>query len=225
MNLIQKALAQGHHTLNEFASKQFLAAYGIPVSREALVRTEAEAVAAAERIGYPVALKACSARLPHKSEAGAVALHLEGPEAVRREMGRVARAVHVPLDGFLIQEMVAGQRELVAGLSRDPQFGPCVMLGLGGVMAEVFRDTAFRVAPFDRAEALDMIGELRSRALLGAFRGQAPADPQVLVRILLALGRIGLENDRIAEIDINPIIVTPSGAATAVDALIVLQEK
>ena len=225
MNPIQAAVARGQRALNEHASKQLLAGYGIPVTREEMAATAAEAVAAAGRIGFPVALKACAADLLHKSEAGAVVLHLNDPEAVRRAVENLLAAAPVPLDGLLVQQMVAGTREIVVGLSREAQFGPCVMLGLGGVMAEVLDDTVFRAAPIDPIEADDMIDELRFRALLGAFRGQRPADREAIGCIITAVGRIGLEHEAVAEIDINPLIVTPEGAVVAVDALVVLTEK
>ena len=225
MDVIQSAMARGQKALSEYQSKKLLSQFGIPVTREELVQTAEAAVAAAGRIGFPVALKACSAQLLHKSETGGIALHLSGPDAVGRAFAEIRQKVRVPLEGLLVQEMVAGQREIVVGLSREPQFGPCVMLGLGGVMAEVLQDTVFRVAPIDALEARDMIDELKSRALLDAFRGQNPADLEAIGRILMAAGRIGLEQPAVAEIDINPVIVTPAGALVAVDALVVLEGK
>jgi hypothetical protein len=176
-------------------------------------------------VGYPVALKACSAELLHKSEQDAVLLHLGDSEAVRRGAARILASSPVALDGVLVQEMVPGNRELVLGLSRDPQFGPCVMLGLGGVLTEILEDTAFRVAPFDETEAEDMTRELRSSALLGPFRGQEPVDREALCRALVAMGRIGLELEPVAEVDVNPIIVTPRGRIVAADALVVLKKE
>jgi len=129
------------------------------------------------------------------------------------------------MEGILVQEMVEGQRELVAGLSRDPQFGPCVMLGFGGIMAEVIKDTVFRVAPFDIVEALDMINDLKSRSMLGSFRGQKDADLDAICQTLTAIGQLGLAEESIAEIDINPLIISPDGKIKAVDALIILGKK
>ncbi len=225
MDFIQTALARGQRALNEFESKRFLSTWGVPTTREELVANPDAAAAAAGRIGFPVALKACAADLLHKSEAGAVVLHLNDLGAVHRAAERLLAAAPVSLDGLLVQQMVTGTREMVAGLSRDAQFGPCVMLGLGGVMAEILNDTVFRAAPIDRIEAGDMIAELKSRPLLDAFRGQRPADRDAIGRILVALGRIGLEHEAVAEIDINPLTVTPEGAVVAVDALVVLAGK
>jgi acetate---CoA ligase (ADP-forming) subunit beta len=221
--IILPALARGQTSLSEYDSKKVLAAYGIPVTREGLARSEAEAVSVAEGLGYPVALKACSPRILHKSEHGAVLLHLPDAGAVSRGYRRIVREAGELTDGVLVQEMVQGNRELLLGLVRDPQFGPCVMLGIGGVFTEVFEDTSFRVAPISRADAEDMIRELRASSMLGPFRGQSPADMSTLSGALAALGRMGMEMESVAEVDVNPAIVTPAGAVVAADALVVLR--
>jgi len=221
--MLRSAEAQGQTALSEYQAKKLLNAYGIPVTREALALSPDEAAAIAARLGYPVVMKACSPQLMHKSEGGWVRLNLNDEADVRRTYTQIAGAASdLALEGVLVQEMVPGQRELVMGLSRDPQFGPCVMLGLGGIMTEVFRDTVFRMAPFDDIEARDMIEELASRSMLGEFRGQRPADMETLGRALTAIGRIGLENEGITEMDVNPLIIDPEGRVVAVDALVVL---
>ncbi len=225
MNPIEAAIAKGQTTLSEFQSKQLLGSLGIPVTKEALVQDADEAILAAEHIGYPVVLKACSWELMHKSELGCIELKLTNPQAVQQAYNRICEKIKIPLEGILVQEMVEGQRELVAGLSRNPQFGPCVMLGFGGVMAEVIKDTVFRVAPFDKTEALDMIQDLKSRPMLDAFRGQKPADLDAICQTLTALGQLGQKEKSIAEIDINPLIISPDGSVKAVDALIILEKK
>jgi len=225
MDPIEAAYQKGQKALSEFQSKQVLKACGIPVTRESLVQTPDEAVAAADRVGYPVVLKPCSWELMHKSELGCIELGVTGPEAVRQAFERINEKIQIPLEGILVQEMVEGSRELVAGLNRDLQFGACVMLGFGGVMAEIIEDTVFRVAPFDHTEAMDMINDLKSRPMLDSFRGQAPADLDTLCHILTGIGRLGLENKAISEIDINPLIISPDGTIKAVDALIILEGK
>ena len=135
----------------------------------------------------------------------------------------IVDAVDMTLEGVLVQEMVAGQRELVMGMNREPQFGPCVMLGIGGIMTEIINDTVFRVSPFDRREAMDMIQELRLKPMLEDFRGQAPADLDMITHSLLAIGKIGTDFSEIAEIDVNPLIIDKQGRITAVDALVILQ--
>ncbi len=223
--IIQSALDQGQEALSEYDSKKVLASYGIPITREGLARDGAEALSMAEGLGYPVALKACSSRMLHKSEHGAVLLNLADSTAVREGYRLIVERTAASIDGVLVQEMVPGNRELLLGLIRDPQFGPCVMLGIGGVFTEVLEDTAFRVAPLGHGDAEDMARELRASALLGAFRGQSPADLETLSLSLEALGRIGMEQDSVAEIDVNPAIISPAGGIIAVDALIILRSE
>ncbi len=225
MDPLKTAIANKQTALSEFQSKRLLSAVGIPVTREKLVQSAKEAVAAAELIGYPVVLKACSWQLMHKSEHGCIDLNLTSARAVQEAYDRICKKTTLSLEGILVQEMVEGQRELMVGLSQNPQFGACVMLGFGGIMTEVINDTVFRVAPFDRGEALDMIQDLKSSPMLGAFRGQKPADLATICRTLMAIGQLGIEEETIAEIDINPLIISPDGSIKAVDALIILQRK
>jgi acetyl-CoA synthetase (ADP-forming) len=121
----------------------------------------------------------------------------------------------------LVQQLVKGQRELVVGLTRDPQFGPCVMFGLGGIFTEILEDTSFRVAPIEKQDALEMISEIKAHKILGAIRGMEPVDKDMLAEILIAIGRLGIENEAVKEIDINPVIIS-RGKPVAVDALVVL---
>lgn len=221
--IIQQGLERNQNALSEYYSKKLLAAYGVPVTREELAQDEDQAVKAAQDIGFPVALKGCSPELMHKSEGGFVLLNLSDDEAVRRAYRTIMEKASSSLEGVLVQEMVSGQRELVAGLIRDAQFGPCVMAGLGGVLTEVFKDTAFRMAPIDMVEAKDMVDELKCRPMLEAFRGQEPADLEAMGRCLIALGEIGLAHEAVAEIDVNPLIVDKQGRVKAVDALVVLK--
>jgi len=220
--IIQNALNRGQTALSEYDSKKLLEAFGIPVTREALAVNEEDAVAHARELSYPVVMKGCSPSLMHKSDQGWIELNVDNEDQVRRTFQRFVRKAESPLDGVLVQEKVAGPRELVIGMNRDPQFGVCVMLGLGGVMTEVFKDTVFRVAPFDLPEAGDMMEELRSKDLLGAFRGQAPADIEALCRALTAVGQLGMELEAVTELDANPVIIDPQGRVVAVDALVVL---
>jgi acetate---CoA ligase (ADP-forming) subunit beta len=222
-DLIRPALDRGQPALSEYESKKLLSLYGIPVAREKLSRSADEAVSAAADIGFPVVLKACSPELMHKSERGCIELNLRSEGDVRKAYGRIISSVDLELEGVLVQEMVSGQRELVVGLTRDPQFGPCVMLGIGGMMTEVFEDIAFRMAPFGKIEAKDMSEALRFKVILGAFRGQKPVDMDMLCRTLIAVGQIGLELDTVSELDINPMIITPEGRVVAADALVVLR--
>jgi len=221
IKIIEDALANGRPTLSEFESKKVLAEFGIPVTAETLTKTARQARAAADQIGYPVALKACSPKLLHKTESGGVALNIAGQTDLLQTF-ETLMAIDPTPDGILVQSMVAGKRELVVGFERDPQFGPCVMLGLGGVFTEVLADTAFRAAPFDRVEALDMVAELRSARIFDEFRGEPPVDLESLADSLLAVGEIAARFPQIIELDINPLLVNPEGRCVAVDALVVL---
>ncbi len=220
MTLLDEAIAKGQVALTEYAAKQFLAGHGIPVPREVLVPHADAAVEAATSLGYPVVVKASGARLLHKTEVGGVVLNLRTAEDVRQAGRRLAALPGC--DGLLVAEMVSGDREFACGLTRDPQFGPCVMFGLGGVLTEALADAVFRVAPLSRFDALEMLQEIRAVKLLGAFRGQAPADQDALAGILIALGEIGLRYPAIREIDLNPVKIRPDGAPVVVDALIAL---
>lgn len=224
METIRSALAAGQGALSEYAAKALIRSYGVPVVAEERVQTVDEAVDAAARIGWPVALKACGAEILHKTEAGLLALHLADETALRSQWDRIqAAAGSQTLDGMLVQAMAGGDRELVVGMTREPQFGPCVMVGLGGILTEVLRDAAFRVAPFDTVEALDMIEELRCRDMLRSFRGTAPADLDTLCRVLVGVGRLAAEAPEIREIDINPVVIDAEGRIAAVDALVLLE--
>jgi len=219
--IIQSALGKGQKTLSEYESKQLLKYYDIPVTAEILAMTGADALAAAGTIGFPLVMKACAPHLMHKTESGGVALNV-GSESELQQVYRRLAAINPAPDGVLVQAMVAGHRELVVGMNRDPQFGPCVMLGLGGIFTELLDDTAFRAAPFDRAEALDMTAELRGSKIFGEFRGEPPVDLEKLADILLAVGNLATAHPQIAEIDINPLIINPTGQCVAADALVVL---
>ena len=223
MDIIQAGLEKGHPALSEYNSKKVLEKYGIPVTKEILAKSQDEAAAAGGKIGYPVVMKACSPELMHKSESGSVKIGIKDEAELRGAYKEVIASVSMDLDGVLVQEMINGNRELVLGLSRDPQFGPCVMFGLGGIMTEVLKDNSFRVAPFDEVEARDMMSEIKAKALLEEFRGQAAADVDTISRSLVALGKIGLEHEAVAEIDINPMIIDAKGRVVAVDALVVLK--
>lgn len=210
-------------TLSEAASKQLVAAHGVPVPAEHLVTTPDEAAAAAERIGLPVAVKLCGDAIAHKTERGLVRLGVASPGAVRAAAAELLAAA-TPDDGavgVLVAPMVRGTRELIAGLHRDPRFGMTVMLGVGGVLAEAVADVVFRLVPIDRGDAVEMIDELRTQALLGPFRGEPAVDRERLVDVLAGLSDLAAARPDVASVDLNPLIVT-AGEPVAVDALVVL---
>jgi acetyltransferase len=210
-------------TLSEHASKQLLAGYGVPVAREALVDSPGAAVAAAGRLGYPVVLKLCGDEIAHKTERSLLRLGL-GDAAAVESAARELLAAKRPEDGdvaLLVAEQVRGHRELIAGLVRDPQLGPCVMLGLGGILAEALGDVVFASAPLSSAEARALPERLATRQLLGAFRGEPAVDRDALAAILQGLARLALERPDVVSVDLNPLIVR-GGQPLAVDALVVL---
>ena len=222
MEIIEKALQEGRKMLTEFESKKVLAQYGIPTAGEALVVTKEELASAAAEIGFPLVLKGSSADLAHKTEKGLIQTDIRNLEEANEAFDRIMAGLDGDDKAVLVQEMVKGKRELVVGMIRDPQFGPSVMFGLGGIFTEILRDVSFRVAPLEKSDALDMMNEIKGRKILDSVRGMEAADRDLLADILVNVGRIGLENDHVKEIDINPIILT-GARGVAVDALIVLE--
>ncbi len=223
MELITQALKAGQRTLSEYQSKQLLSAYGIPVTREFLAQDKKQAVEFAKKLGYPVVLKGCSPALTHKTERQLVAVKLRDENEVKEAFDAITKRAGEPMDGILVQEMISGARELVVGLTRDEQFGPCAMLGLGGIFVEILKQVTFRIAPLEERDALEMMDELPGKKIFEAFRGEPPVDRKILADILVKIGNIGLENDAVKEIDVNPLIVA-GNKPVAVDALVVLQE-
>lgn len=213
-------------TLSELASKQVLTAYGIPVTRDVLAQSAAEAARAAESIGFPVVMKVSSAALPHKSDHGLVRVGIGSSSEVKRAYKELLKSAEVAdpsaaVEGVLVSEMVTGGVETVVGVSRDELFGPVVMFGLGGVFVEVFEDVTFRVPPFDRDEANRMVREVRGFQLLEGRRGRPKGDVRALVDVIMKVQRLAIDNaDVLAELDINPLVVKPKGAI-ALDALAV----
>lgn len=198
--------------------------FGVPVVEEWVARDENEAVARAGQIGYPIVLKGLGSRLTHKTELGLVRVNLTTADAVRQAFTEVKAAGGSDWEGCLLQPMVSGRREFVAGLVKDPQFGPVVMFGVGGIFTEAIGDVAFRIAPLDGAQALKMVEELTARRLLGAFRGEAAVKKDQLCRVLTGLSRLAMAHPEIKEVDINPLIVDAGGDITAVDALVILDD-
>lgn len=224
MNFIKEAIERGDGALNEYDSKRLLQAYSIPVTEEYIATSLEQALDAARKIGYPVALKGSSRILTHKTEHRLIELGIESDDALSKAYAALWERGRGQLDGVLVQQMISGDRELVAGLIRDPQFGPCVMFGLGGIFTEVLKDVTFRVVPLLMRDALEMMDEIKAGKLLGTFRGKPSLDKEVMASILIHLGRIGLERPEIAEIDINPLIIR-NGRPIAVDALVVLRKE
>jgi acetyltransferase len=215
------------HTLSEAASKALLVPYGLTVAGERVVHDAITAVDAAEDLGYPVVAKLVGDSIAHKTERGLVRLGLSDGPAVERAAAELLAAAR-PDDGdvaVLVAPMIVGNRELIAGLVRDQQFGPTVMLGVGGVLAEAIADVVFRPAPLDAVTAEEMIDGLATQGLLGAFRGEAAVSRGHLVDLLVGLGRLASERPDVRSVDVNPLIVTPGGIPIAVDALVELGQS
>jgi len=225
---VARLLTGSGPVLTEVAAKVLLARYGMPVPPEALAANEADAISAAAKIGGAVALKVQSPDILHKTEAGAVALGISG-EAVVREGYRTvlarAQAAHpgARIEGVLVQAMARRGRDIILGITSDPDFGPLLMVGLGGIHVEVLRDVAFAPVPLGTEEALALLDQLKGAALLDGVRGEPAADRAALAQLMVALSRFAADHaDQVAEIDLNPVIVHPAGEGlTIVDALIV----
>jgi len=223
MKIIEKALEERRTSLSEYEAKQVLATYQIPVAREILVDDVKELINATEEIGYPVVLKGCSSDIAHKTEKGLIRVDIRNDDEATAAFEEIMARMDGKENAVLVQEMVKGQRELVIGLTRDPQFGPCVMFGLGGIFTEILKDISFRVAPVEERDALEMMQEINGNKILGPVRGMPAADLDMLAEILINVGRIGLENEQVKEIDINPVIISGT-RPVAVDALIILDK-
>lgn len=221
MEIIEKALRDGRTSLSEYDSKRLLSLYDIPVAREIPAEDRAGLLDAAREIGYPLVLKGLSPEILHKTEKSVIKVDIRSDSEAEVAFDEIAANMAPVKGAVLVQEMVRGQRELMVGMTRDSQFGPCVMFGLGGIFTEILRDVSFRMAPLERRDAVEMMMEIRGHKILGAIRGMPPVDMDLMARILIDVGRIGLENDRIKEIDVNPLIVR-NGSPVAVDALVVL---
>ncbi|MDO9435339.1 acetate--CoA ligase family protein [Hydrogenophaga sp.] len=221
-------LVPAHATaFNEVQAKRILAACGIRSPRESLVQTPEEAADAASQIGFPVAVKVVSADIPHKTEVGGVALRLGDAAAVRAAVARMASDIPKALpdariEGFLVSEMVVGGTECILGVRNDPAFGPMVTFGLGGVMVELLRDVVTRPAPVSPAQALEMMQALRTWPVLSGWRGAPPGDTEAMANAIASLSQLAMaQRDRIAEIEVNPVVVCAQGkGVVALDAVI-----
>lgn len=219
--LIREALASGASALDEWQSKRLFSAYGIPVPEGALAYSEAEAIAAAERIGGRVVMKGMGAEFHHKTEMGLVVLGVEGAEDVGETYRLLQQRGGQGLEAVLVEQMVSSNRELIVGMKRDPVFGPVVAFGLGGILTEVLGDVALGVAPLSDQEAADLPGLIKAKKILGSFRGYPAVDTAALAKIIQAVGRMALDHPQIAEIDVNPVLVQ-GDRPIAADALIIL---
>ncbi len=227
LDVFAQARKEGRDFLLEPESKNLCMEYGIPVTRFKVALTRKEAVESANQIGYPIVLKIVSADVLHKSDVGGVVLNLKNAAEVGNAYDRMLENVkrykpNARLAGVLVQEMAPSSTEVIVGAIKDPQFGPTLMFGLGGIFVEVLKDVTFRIAPITESDAREMITEVQGYPILRGYRGQPPADTEAIARILVNTSRLVMHHMEIKELDLNPIIVYEKGAKT-VDARIILE--
>ncbi|MDX1708284.1 MAG: acetate--CoA ligase family protein [Desulfobacterales bacterium] len=226
ISVLQAAIKnKAKNEMNEVEAKCLLDEFDVPVVPETMAQDDAEALKAADAFGFPVVVKGLGSALAHKTERGLVHLNLSHPQAVQKALAAIRTAAGDDLEGFVVQPQIQGRRELVAGLFRDPQFGPVIMFGIGGVFTEALADVSFRLAPINDVDAGEMLDEIRAQAFLGPFRGEQAINRRQIIQTLMGLSRIAVEFPHIAEIDINPLLASADGRLWAVDALVVLGSK
>lgn len=227
--MIAQLKKEGRWILTELESKTFLKQAGIPVVETRLAQTLKEAVLVSQRMGFPVALKIASPEIIHKSDSGGVRLSLRNASEVRaayREIIEGARKIFpsASLQGVSVQKMAKPGTEVIVGTSKDPQFGPVIMFGLGGIFVEVLKDVSFRIIPLSWKDALEMIEEIKGYPLLKGYRGKEPVDIQSLIEIILKISNLMEQHPEIKELELNPIFAYKKGAL-AVDARIILERE
>ncbi len=218
--IIERACADGRSRLDEREALDLVAAYGIDIAPARLAPSVDAAVTAAEEVGWPVVLKVVSRDIVHKTDVGGVALDLREADDVREAASTMLHRIETTapdarIDGLLVQRMIRGGKETIAGVARDPLFGPLIMFGLGGIWVEALEDVVFRVAPFDEIEAAAMVDAFRSARILRGMRGQPPADRPALAGVLQRLSQLAVDFPAIEELDINPLLALESGAVAA----------
>lgn len=227
-NIIQKALLQNRYELLEPEAKEFIEACGINTTKQRMTSSREEAIQAARSMGYPVVLKIVSPDISHKTEVGGVKLGIQDDKGVVNAYDEIMRDVTIRqpgarIHGIIVQEMATPSTEVIVGGLRDPQFGPAVMFGLGGIFVEVFKDVSFRIAPVEEYEARDMIRQIKGAEVLKGFRNRKAADISALVQTIVQVSDIMVTIEEVKEIDLNPILVYPIGLK-AVDARIILNQ-
>ncbi len=224
--IVERAREQGRTLLTEVEAKHLLAEAGIPVVEASLATSREEAVSQAGAFGYPIVLKVVSPQIAHKSDVGGVKLGLRSGDEVAAAFDAIMAAARraapdAAVDGVSVQRMAEPGIEVIMGMTMDPQFGPVLMFGLGGVLVEVLKDVAFRIVPIATRDARQMVREIQGFPVLQGYRGQEPADLDALEALLLKLSAFIEAHPEVAELDLNPVFANSKGAV-AVDARIVL---
>lgn len=227
VDVFAQARKEGRSYLLEPEAKIVCMEYGIPVTRFKVALSQDEAGRFADQIGYPIVLKIVSPDVLHKSDVGGVVLDLKNAPDVENAYKKIIANVkkHKPdakIVGVLVQEMAPSSTEIIVGATKDPQFGPALMFGLGGIFVEVLRDVTFRIAPITESDAREMITEVKAYPILKGYRGQPAADVDAIVKILMNTSRLVMDHQEIKELDLNPIMVYEKGAKT-VDARIIIE--
>ncbi|TVL99985.1 MAG: acetyl-CoA synthetase [Candidatus Brocadia sp. WS118] len=227
-SIIQKAMLQKRYELLEPEAKDFVEAFGIKTPEHRAASSCGEAIQAARSIGYPVVLKIISPDISHKTDVGGVKLGIKDDNGIEHAYAEIIadvtkRQPGARIQGILVQEMATPSTEVIVGGLRDPQFGPAVMFGLGGIFVEIFKDVSFRIAPVEEYEALDMIHQIQGAEVLKGFRNREAADISALAQTIVQVSDIMVAIAEIKEIDLNPVLVYPKGLK-AVDARIVLNQ-
>lgn len=226
--VLAQARAEGRTLLNEVEAKELLREAGVPATAATLAKTRSEAQSQATTMGYPVVLKVVSPDIAHKSDVGGVKLNLVDSEAVGAAFDEImknskAAEPNARIAGVSVQEMAKQGTEVIVGMTTDPQFGPVMMFGLGGIMVEVLKDVSFRLIPLEAKDADQMMAEIKGRPILDGVRGQPPADLAALRSTILKVSEFVEKHPEVRELDLNPVFAYPDGAL-AVDARIVISE-
>lgn len=227
-SIFDKVKKEGRAILTEYESKRILKQAGISVVETKLAKTQKEAVSLSQKMGFPVVLKIASPDVIHKSDSGGVKLSLNNIAEVKKAYDGILKKVkrqyrRAVIHGISVQKMVRPGTEVIVGISKDPQFGPVIMFGLGGIFVELLKDVSFRVIPVERKDAEEMIKEIKGYPLLQGYRGKEPADISSLVNIILKISRFIEEYPRIKELELNPIFAYRN-RAVAIDARIILEK-
>ena len=227
-DIIRNVLSDKRTILTEIESKQLLTSLGIPTTVIKFASSREEAVILSREIGYPCVVKVSSPDITHKSDAGGVKVGLENEQEVAAAYDAIMAScrdkfTNAVIDGVTVQNMAKPGLEIIIGMATDPQFGPVIMFGLGGVWVEVLKDVSFKIVPLTKKDAAKAIREIRSSRLLDGFRGSDPVDTSALEDILLRISDFAANTPEVKEIDINPIFAYPDGAV-AVDARVILGE-
>ena len=226
-SIFDQVKKEGRSILTEFESKKILKQAGISVIETKLAKTQKEAVSLSQKMGFPVVLKITSPDVIHKSDSGGVKLSINSVAEVKKAYDEILKKIRkqypdAMIHGVSVQKMARPGTEVIVGSSKDPQFGPVIMFGLGGIFVELLKDVSFRVIPVERRDAQEMIKEIKGYPLLQGYRGKEPANISALVEIILKISKLIEENPQIKELELNPILVYKN-KAVAVDARIILE--